>query len=158
MRWMTRLLAGVALGAAVVLAAAPASAQAGERIRGYDVELRVDANGVLQVTERIDYDFGTADRHGIVREIPERSRYDNSRDRINRVTVLSVRATAGTPAQFETSANGPALDVRIGDPDRTISGRHGYTIVYRVEGALNGFADHDELYWNAVGSEWSVPI
>ena len=25
-------------------------------------------------------------------------------------------------------------------------------------GALNGFADHDELVWNAVGTEWPVPI
>ena len=31
-------------------------------------------------------------------------------------------------------------------------------IVYRVEGALNGFADHDELYWNAIGTQWEVPI
>ena len=23
---------------------------------------------------------------------------------------------------------------------------------------MNGFADHDELYWNAIGTEWSVPI
>ena len=25
-------------------------------------------------------------------------------------------------------------------------------------GALNGFADHDELYWNAIGPQWTVPI
>jgi hypothetical protein len=27
-----------------------------------------------------------------------------------------------------------------------------------MEGALNGFPDHDELYWNAIGSDWAVPI
>ena len=26
------------------------------------------------------------------------------------------------------------------------------------EGALNHFEDHDELFWNAIGTEWSVPI
>jgi len=30
--------------------------------------------------------------------------------------------------------------------------------VYRIDAALNGFAEHDELYWNAIGTEWAVPI
>src|SRR5690606_13912499 len=40
----------------------------------------------------------------------------------------------------------------------TITGEHEYVIRYRVEGALNGFEGHDELYWNATGNDWSVPI
>ncbi len=48
--------------------------------------------------------------------------------------------------------------IKIGDPDETISGAHDYTIVYRVSAAMNGFPDHDELYWNAIGTEWSAPI
>jgi len=31
-------------------------------------------------------------------------------------------------------------------------------ITYRMGGALNGFPDHDELYWNAIGPDWSAPI
>ena len=27
-----------------------------------------------------------------------------------------------------------------------------------MRGALNGFADHDELVWNVIGTQWSVPI
>jgi uncharacterized membrane protein YgcG len=50
------------------------------------------------------------------------------------------------------------LRIRIGDPDQIISGRHDYTIAYQVAGTLNGFADHDELYWNAIGTQWEVPI
>jgi hypothetical protein len=46
---------------------------------------------------------------------------------------------------------------QIGDPDRTISGRETYRIAYRLDGALNGFPDHDELYWNATGT-WPVSI
>ena len=29
---------------------------------------------------------------------------------------------------------------------------------YRVHGGLRFFEDHDELYWNAVGHTWPVPI
>src|SRR5262249_4923861 len=46
----------------------------------------------------------------------------------------------------------------IGDPNRTVTGSHRYVISYVVAGALNGFPDHQELFWNAVGTEWTVPI
>ena len=72
--------------------------------------------------------------------------------------MLEVSGSPGTPDQYKVEDAGASLRIRIGDPDRTISGRHDYTIVYRVEGALNGFADHDELYWNAIGTQWEVPI
>lgn len=160
MRWLSRLLLVTALGAGGALAAvpAPAFAQGGERIYSYDVEMRMEPSGALVVTEIIGYDFGTAQKHGIIRVIPVRFRYDERRDRIYRTTVLSVEGTPGTPDEYKTERSGDELRVRIGDPDRTISGLRGYTIVYRVEGALNRFPDHDELYWNAVGTEWSVPI
>jgi hypothetical protein len=29
---------------------------------------------------------------------------------------------------------------------------------YTIDGALNAFADHVELFWNAVGADWDVPI
>src|SRR5436309_15436149 len=32
------------------------------------------------------------------------------------------------------------------------------TSVYRVRRGLLRFEDHDELYWNATGDEWEVPI
>ena len=33
-----------------------------------------------------------------------------------------------------------------------------YRIDYTVRGALLTFADHDELYWDAIGNQWPVPI
>ena len=137
---------------------APAQAQAGERILDYDVDLRIEPAGTLLVTERIDYDFGAAERHGVFRDVPVRFRYDGRYDRVYRADVLDVQGSPGTPAKFELSSEGSYLRIKIGDEDRTIRGRHGYTITYRVTGALNGFADHDELYWNAVGTHWAVPV
>ncbi len=154
----SRLLTVLVLCAGAALVGEPAAAQSGERIRNYDVDLRIEGSGALRVTERIEYDFGAADRHGIIRSIPVRSRYDDTYDRIYPLTVLDVRGSAGTPDQYEAMGNGNQLDIRIGDPDRTITGRHRYTVVYRIEGVLNRFADQDELYWNAVGEQWSVPI
>jgi uncharacterized membrane protein YgcG len=74
------------------------------------------------------------------------------------VEDIVVAGSPGTPADFELEEESGTLRIRIGDPDLTITGRHAYTIRYRVAGALNGFSDHVQLYWNAVGTEWDVPI
>lgn len=121
--------------------------------------MQIEDGGSILVRETIDYDFGAEPHHGIFRDIPVRLRYDDSRDRLYPIDVVSVRASAGTPAEYAVEdLNGGLERIRIGDPDRTITGAHTYEIVYRVRGALNGFADHDELYWNAIGTEWDVGV
>ncbi len=72
--------------------------------------------------------------------------------------VISVEGSPGTPDQYKRESITNKARLKIGDPDKTITGAHRYTITYRVEGALNGFEGHDELYWNAIGTEWPVPI
>jgi Predicted membrane protein (DUF2207) N-terminal domain/Predicted membrane protein (DUF2207) C-terminal domain len=159
-QWPRRALAAVvvAAGLAFAIPAAPALAQAPEQIRDYAVDLRVEAGGTLLVTEQIAYDFGGEERHGILRDLPVRFLYDDRYDRVYPVHVLGVSASPGTPDQYKLEDVDATLRIRVGDPDRTITGRHDYTIVYQVAGALNGFADHDELYWNAIGTQWEVPI
>src|SRR5262245_37080958 len=133
-----------------------AAAQGSEQIHTYDVVIAIGDDGALTITETIDYDFGDQQRHGIFRDIPTRFVYepDPSFDRVYPLEVASVTGSPGTPVGYEVEdAGGGITRIRIGDPDQTITGRHTYELVYRVEGALNGFADHDELYWNAVGAE-----
>jgi uncharacterized membrane protein YgcG len=145
--------------ALLLLLAAPAAAQSsGEAIHDYAVEIQILEDGDLAITETIDYDFGSQLRHGIFRTIPSRYYFDEVSDRIYRIEDVSVAATGGAPSDVEISQEGSSTVIRIGDPDVEISGRHTYTIAYRVEGALNTFADHDELYWNAIGDEWEVAI
>src|SRR5438105_15907207 len=60
----------------------PASAQSGfdERIHSYDVHVMVMANGTIDVTETIDYDFGLNMRHGILRDFVTAQGYDPTED------------------------------------------------------------------------------
>lgn len=142
----------------VLWGAAPAGAQTGERITSYDVDMTVEEDGDLVVREVIAYDFGFNARRGIHRFIPDRVRFDDRYDRRYPITVTDVETSAGAPDQTQvTSANGN-LVIRIGDPNRTITGQHTYAISYVVQGALNGFDDHDELFWNVIGDQWDVPI
>jgi hypothetical protein len=129
-----------------------------ERISSYDVEMTIAPDGTLAVHEEIVYDFGTNERHGIQRDLVVEERYDGDHDRRYDIDITNVSTSPGTPDAVQLSDNGNFRRVRIGDPDRTINGSHTYAIDYTVEGALLPFDDHDELYWDAVGHEWSVPI
>jgi uncharacterized membrane protein YgcG len=160
-----RLLAGVAaaFAIAVVLAAtiltAPTAAGAHsptERIDSYDAQIAIQPDGSIFVTEHITYDFGSDERHGIFRVIPVRVRYNGSYDRVYPVEVLSVESD--TDSEYTVESTGSGIGIKIGDPNQTVTGVHAYWLTYMVRGGLNGFADHDELYWNAVGNRWDVPI
>ena len=135
----------VAAGLALALLAAPARAQTAAQILDYTVDLQIEAAGTLLVTEQIAYDFATEARHGIFRDVPVRFRYDDRYDRVYPLEVLGVWTSAQTPGEYTLEDVDNKLRIRIGDPDQTITGQHDYRIVYRVQGALNGFADHDEL-------------
>jgi len=154
------LAAGVGgvLGVLAVVAASPAQAAFGETIRSYDVTLTVLRNGDLQVSETVEYDFGAGQRHGIFRDIPTRVPYDQTDDRVYEVDDVQVASPTGAPAAVDRSESAGVTSLRIGDPDRTVTGRQVYDIDYTVRGALNAFEDHDELYWNAIGDKWDVPI
>ena len=162
---MRRLLRALALGvlAALVLLVAPAGAPVGaqsgvEQILAYEVSIDIQANGDLLVTEVIDYDFGPFERRGIFRDIPVRFHFDDTYDRLLRVRDIAVSASPGTPAQVETSTEGAFLHIRIGEENTFIEGQHSYRIEYRVEGAMNHFDDHEELFYNAIGPGWPVPV
>jgi uncharacterized membrane protein YgcG len=144
----------------LLVPARPASAQGfvSEFTPRFDVNIVIERSGDLEITETIVQEFGSTPRHGIIRFIPNRLRYDDEFDRVYPIDLVSVRTSPGTPDDVETSEESGNFAIRIGDPDTEITGRHTYEIVYRVQGAMNGFADHDELFWNAIGNQWEQDI
>src|SRR3954468_2774555 len=105
-----------------------------EQIRNYAVDVHIESTGLVRVHERIDYDFGVVPKHGIFRDVPVRFDYPpkSNHDRVYPLTVESVKASEGTPAQYTIESgdvDGIGLKrIKIGDPDRTISGQHTYDI------------------------------
>jgi hypothetical protein len=150
-----RRAAGLVLG--VVLAFATGSAWA-ERIRDVDVAIAVRPDGSFGVEEHIGWDFEGVERHGIYREIPIAYERPGSADFHIHVHVDAVTDASGTTVPVKTTESGGYLRIRVGDPTRTVSGRKDYWIRYHVERGILSFPDHDELYWNATGNEWPVPI
>jgi len=130
---------------------------AAEQINSFDVNVKLNKDASFIVTENIVYDFGDAQKHGIYRDIIYKYNARGGNFAL-RISNISVTDENDNPYNFETSNSGNYLDIKIGDANQTITGAHTYKIQYTVARAINYFGDHDELYWNATGNEWQVPI
>ncbi len=97
-------------------------------------------------------------RHGIYREVPYRYRDSLGRKVETPTEVLAVTDGSDNKMPYKVSRQGNIVTVRIGAPDKYVSGAQTYVISYRVENAVLFFEDHDELYWNVTGNQWDAPI
>lgn len=139
----------------------PGQVFAGDVIREFASDIEVSADGTFMVTETIVYDFGEVEKHGIYRYLSTNHPQKATawyKDRSIAYEILSV-TRAGKPEPYQLTENLGSLTVRIGRADATVTGRQTYAITYRVTG---GYLYYDnqppELYWNATGHEWSVPM
>lgn len=134
---------------------ATASADEGWVIERFSAQIIVRQDSSILVTEQYDVDFAGLEKHGVFREIPARYDLSETHERVYELRVRSVTDSGGRAWRYERSDQGRFVRLRIGDPDRAITGKQTYRIVYEVRGALNGFENHDELYWN-VNGVWPV--
>lgn len=155
---MKRLLIAAAVALAAFGAYAPsASAQAGERIVSFDARVEIRPDSSIRVVERIVYDFGEAQKHGIYRDIPVKYGTSYGTQSL-KISDISVTDADGAAYGVETSNEGRYKRIRIGNPDTYVSGARAYVISYVARRALGYFDGYDELYWNATGNEWGVTI
>ncbi|MGE5287289.1 MAG: DUF2207 domain-containing protein [Micromonosporaceae bacterium] len=135
-----------------------ASAQTGpEKIVSYDVAIAIQRDASIVVTEQIVYDFGSNERHGIIREIPVLYGYNKRYDRYYPLEVRSVQSP-DAPAQYTVDNNGSSVIIKIGNPGQTVTGAHTYRLTYLVRGSMDAYTGYDELYWDAIGDQWYVPV
>ena len=135
-------------------------AQAQERILSYDSDIQVRADGSLDVTEHI----ARARRR---QQHPPRhlSRFPDPLQGPLSATAswstsrcwacsATARPSRGSPRQV---SNG--VRINTGNDDfLPVPADYTYTLHYRTTRQLGFFADHDELYWNAIGTGWDFPI
>jgi uncharacterized membrane protein YgcG len=151
-------LLGACLGAGVMASAVPAQADEGWVITSFHSDIHIESDSALTISEDITVDFGSQQKHGIFRTIPLRYRYtDNTHDRYYEMTVSSVTDGTTRPVPYTVTSQSDYEVIKIGDPSRLVTGVNRYVIAYRIVGAMNAFADHDELFWNVDGDLWPVP-
>ncbi len=128
-----------------------------EKISNYQVDIQLDKEASLLVSEKIDYDFDDEQRHGIFRQIPTYYKGETE-DFSTSIDNISVTDEQGEAYKYTSEQEGDYLVLRIGDAKQYVSGQKIYVINYRVQGAILFFDTYDELYWNAIGTDWPVAI
>ena len=161
-------VAGLAL-AAVLLLPLPASAADSDVIRKLSIRIDVRPDGTLAVTETYHWDFGARHGLGLTRVLDSRFDHepDRSKVRVYEYGDFAAASPTGAPTGVWVRDEGARVRVDVGAPDGSDDRRTGlqvYRLTYSVSGALNAIrddpevADRDELYWNATGHDWAVPI
>jgi len=119
-------------------------------------EIVIKKDTSLNVTERIIVNFREA-KHGIYRIIPVYYSYKGKT--INaRLKVLSITDHTGKVIDYQKSRVGQSIQLKIGDPNITLQGLQTFIIKYVVDGVIQRYEDHEEIYWNVTGHEWDTDI
>ena len=153
------LMVVTALAWAVV---APTQAYAADdQIDSFTINYEMQPSGVLKVKETIVWRFGSnSGRHGIQRDLVIREPDPNSDQDfvygISNIKVTSPDDYVATQFSSKTTESQGGreeeLNVRIGDPDETISAPTAtYVISYDVTGAMRSFSGYDEFFWDGPG-------
>jgi uncharacterized membrane protein len=132
-------------------------ADTGWTIKEFNSTADIQTYRTVDIIEEIKVDFGNLVKHGIYRKMPYRySRNGNNYE--VRIKVKDVTDGYNLPIMHEVYREGGNIVLKIGDPDKTISGTQTYNISYTIDRVINTIDASDEFYWNITGNEWPVDI
>ena len=154
-----RSAAAMTVPTGLVLLSLAGAVQAQERILSYDSVIEVQRDGSLDITEDIRVRAeGNSIRRGIYRDFPTRYKDHLGNRVVVGFEVLGVQRDGKTEPWFtEHIANG--VRINTGNDDLLpVPADYTYTLHYRTTRQLGFFADHDELYFSAIGTGWDFAI
>lgn len=137
-----------------------------EYIKEYTVEIKVNPERTLTVKENITYNMPDNTKRGIFRDINKQSPKSIDGDVFDiDITNINVSMNGKNNYPFKLTEDSKNYNIRIGDPDVYLNrGIYNYEIEYTVSGSgairynPNLNSDIDEIYWNAIGNDWNIPI
>lgn len=124
-------------------------------LNSYDINIVVNKNNTLNVTEKIGAYFNI-EKHGIFRKIPIRNnvtRLDGTKSK-NRVKIKDIKVNDN----YSLSTEDGYKVIKIGDSNKTLTGQKNYKISYLYNLGRDSGKKYDELYFNLIGSEWDTSI
>jgi uncharacterized membrane protein YgcG len=131
-----------------------------EEVTDFSAVYEIEKDGTVLVTETITYDFGELERHGIYRTLdtshPQAPTAWYKKRSID-IEVWSVKKDDET-VPYVVNKKPDEIEIKIGDPDTTITNTQIYTISYTLTGALSYSQTEAEFYYNVTGNKWQVPI
>lgn len=132
------------------------SSSGGYTIESYNIDMKVNEDNTFDITETIAVNFTDYGKHGIYRKIPLKNtvkRLDGTTSN-NRAKITNISVSD----EFKTSNDSGYKVIKIGNANKTVSGRKTYTIKYTYDIGKDPLKDADELYYNLIGTEWDTSI
>ena len=140
-----------------LLAAAPAWAQDRTlEIQNFSSSIRVNPDATLDIQETIAVQFN-GKWNGIYRTVPVEYRTPQGFNWSIQLDLLGATDGSGQGLEVETKRERHYIKYKIWIPGAENTSKV-VSLRYRVHNGLRFFEDHDELYWNATGDEWDVPL
>jgi hypothetical protein len=159
-----------ALAAVTIVGAAPCAGVTrapGERVISFATDITVHEDTSIEVREEfVVHSEGTYFKWGMIRHLPISSneRWDKrfggqwKDDTGIRLTILEVTED-GERVSYDQGSGWGYGQLRIGKLDVPLAkGDHTFFIKYVADGVLRSLTDHDELYWNAMGYYFELPV
>lgn len=129
-----------------------------EKIDRFHAEIRVDAEGFLEVREEITYTTKISGKRGIVRSLPLSRKMSNGRTIRPKLDLISVEKS-GQTSPYHTEKRGDFLTIYVGEESVFLEpGTYNYEISYRLPDQIEAFENYDELFWNVNGTAWDFPM
>ncbi|MDH3692230.1 MAG: DUF2207 domain-containing protein, partial [Gammaproteobacteria bacterium] len=130
--------------------------QADERILSFESDITVHSDGNMVVHETIRVRAeGKSIKRGIYRDFPTRYRDRYGRNYVVDFQLLTVDRN-GLPDAHHIENRSNGVRIYIGSADNFINPDvYTYSIGYITSRQLGFFSDHDELYWNVTGNDWT---
>ncbi len=132
-----------------------AKADDGYDINGYQVDIKVTRQNTYHITETILADFYES-KHGIYRDIPIVNEIERSDGSKGKITAKIKNISCSDECEISTEDGNRRL--KIGDPDKTITGEKTYTISYDYVLGNDILEGNDEFYFNVIGTQWTTSI
>lgn len=133
-----------------------------EKITNFDVDFKVNKNGSVDVIERISYVTDEYGKRGIYRNIPYK--YDNASviKFENKIGIYNFKATYlnGTPTGLYSQNEDNVMYNRLGKEDVFLKPNEEYTYVisYTMYNLIRTSGNVKQIYINAIGNYWEIPI
>lgn len=119
-------------------------------------------DGTSSVEEKITADFGQNPHHGIYRTLPTKYNsliYGRRSSGINISSVsINQLGQPETGVPYTTSTGLSGINLKIGDPNQTLTGNWIYTIRYTAGAVHKRESAADVYLWNVTGADWVLPI
>ncbi|HNT29563.1 MAG TPA: DUF2207 domain-containing protein [bacterium] len=133
-------------------------AESAEKVTDFHTSIRIIPNENIMVQERITFDFGTNERHGIIREISKvREDVYGKQVRLS-FELMVVTDEQGNAYKYRDESDADMFRIRVGEIDRTITGSHTYVFHYIVSNVLDRSSNMYLLSWDINGFGWTVPM